>query len=109
MIAVKNYDVIKGDTFKRYVYIKNAADNSAVDLTGVVAECEVRTNPGAELIAQITCAVTAAEGKIEMTMSALQTALITEGFYKWDLKLTSESSVRHIAGGEFDVIAPITE
>lgn len=80
-----------------------------IDLTDVQAFSELRENPGGELKAQGTCAVSTS-GKITVTYSSASTAQLEPGEYGFDVWIVDSQNKKHpIWETRVEVKKPYTE
>lgn len=84
--------------------------NTPIDLTGYAISSEIRNRPGGDLLSAFTMTITsAAEGKVTLGMTAVQTAALawTRGLY--DIKFVRpDTSVEYWLCGEVVVEPTIT-
>lgn len=88
MAVSDNVFVDAGATFVRE-YIYTNADGTVFDLTGFTAKAQVREDAAATLLFEVTPTITVLTGKVSMTWSATNTALMTKKLYNWALELTN--------------------
>ena len=102
--------VKQGETFNQVLIFKDP-DGTVMDLTGFTGYCQVRPDPDSDdLTATMTVAITAADGKVVLSLSAATTAAIPTGSYAYDFAMKSSGNdVRYYIGGKFCVLPSVTE
>jgi len=95
-MSATKYDIKieQGATFTRLVTLKNA-DDSPFNLTGYTWISQVRkTGDSNSVVATLAVELvgTEAEGKLRITLTAVQTGSIAAGTYYWDLKLIKSAN-----------------
>lgn len=76
-------------------FIMKDSDGVPIVLTGYTARAQIRPEKDSdELIAAFTVTITAAEGKVEISLTDTQTLAIDESKAWWDLELTNPSGLR---------------
>ena len=110
-----HFSVTAGETFARAMQWWTVENITARDLTGYAMEMQVRDKPGGTIYATLSTAngkisiYDAAAGKFRATLTAAETAALTAGTYRYDLKVTDTgSSVSYPMRGSFIVRAPVT-
>lgn len=81
-----------GATFTRGYAVTNLEDGTNFDLTGFTAKVQVRETPTSDLIFEVTPTIDVPTAYIEMTFTAVQTALLTKTEYVWAMELTKAST-----------------
>lgn len=81
-----------GATFAQTVYWRQS-DGTPVNLTGYTVDVLVQDQNTGALYTDTQVTVTHVEGKIELVIPAIDTATLTEGFYNFELKVTSSGAV----------------
>ena len=83
---------------------------SNVDLSGKVAQAQIRPNPGSEtLSAEFTCSIDYSTGTLSLVLTPEQTLAMTAGTYAWDVALVGDGFVRYYIGGKVTVRERVTE
>ena len=112
--AIYNATIDQGATWTLQVVYKNDA-GTPINLTGYTAALQVRqnyydttalltlTSPSGGIV------ITGATGTIDITMTAVQTGSLDEGFYVYDLEITSSGGiVTRLIQGQFTVSPEVT-
>lgn len=77
------------------IFIVQDSSGTAINLTGYSARAQIRpVKDSSELIASFTVVITAAEGKIAISLTDVQTLALDESKAWWDLEVTDPSSLR---------------
>lgn len=112
--GVYNIELEQGTTFDP-VFRWLTASKQPVDLTGYYAEMHVRTKASAQTTvvelssAQGSIVLVPLEGRIQLLLSASETAAIAAGRYTYDLELVSPGGiVKKLLKGDFIVSAEVT-
>lgn len=107
----RDLTLYKGQTYSQNIYFKYKATKEPIPLDGITAKAKVRpSNNSNILIAELVCTVYAAEGKVNLSLTDEVTALIPDGIFAWDLKMTDESgNVAYYIKGKFLVDGRVTE
>ena len=104
-----NFTLEQGSTFSREITVQESG--SAMNLTGYSTRMQMRSTHDASTIAlTFTAAVSnAAQGKIQLSASATNTAAVEEGMYVYDLEIESGSSgVTRLLEGQVTVTPEVT-
>ena len=112
--AIYNATIDQGATWTLEVVYKNEA-GTPINLTGYTAALQIRQNYY-DTTALITLTspsngivITGATGKINITMTNVQTGGLDEGFYVYDLEITSSGGiVTRLIQGQFTVSPEVT-
>lgn len=111
--AIYNATIDQGATWNLEVVYKTDA-GVPINLTGYTAALQVRqnyydttalislTSPSSGIV------ITGATGTINITMTAQQTGSLDEGFYVYDLEITSGATVTRLIQGQFTVSPEVT-
>jgi len=112
--AIYNATIDQGATYELQVIYKNEA-GTPINLTGYTAALQVRqnyydttalltlTSPSGGIV------INGAAGTIDITMSATQTGSLDEGFYVYDLEISSSGgNVIRLIQGQFTVSPEVT-
>lgn len=109
------YDMIldQGSTFSNVIQITDS-DETPLNLTGFTARMQVRPSVSSSTVlleltnANSRITITAAEGKINLSVDATTTSNLTPGNYVYDLETVNGSVVERILQGSFLVRAEVT-
>ncbi len=111
--AIYNATIDQGATFQLEVVYKDDA-GTPINLTGYTAALQVRQNYY-DTTALLTLTspsngivITGATGTIDITMTSAQTGGLDEGFYVYDLEITSGETVTRLIQGQFTVSPEVT-
>ena len=112
--AIYNATIDQGATFNLEVIYKDEA-GTPINITGYSAALQIRqnyydttalltlTSPSGGIV------ITGAAGKINITMTDVQTGSLDEGFYVYDLEITSSGGiVTRLIQGQFTVSPEVT-
>jgi hypothetical protein len=112
--AIYNATIDQGATFTLQVTYKDE-NGVPINLTGYTAAMQIRQNynDSAALITLTSpsggIVITGATGTINITISAEQTGSLDEGFYVYDLEITSTANVvTRLIQGQFTVAPEVT-
>ena len=105
-----NLLIYKFTDFEQTFLLEDSQSNSAKDLTGFTGTCRMqRTLNLGELTALTVSFTNRALGKVRISLSNTQTALIAEGKYFYELMLTDpDSVVERVIEGIVIVKHPVT-
>lgn len=112
--AIYNATIDQGATYNLQVVYKNDA-GTPINLTGYTAALQIRQNYY-DTTALLTLTspsngivITGNTGTIDITMTSVQTGLLDEGFYVYDLEITSGGGiVTRLIQGQFTVSPEVT-
>lgn len=112
--AIYNATIDQGATWTLQVVYKDDS-GTPINLTGYTAALQVRQNyyDTAALITLTSpsggIVITGATGTIDITMTNVQTGSLDEGFYVYDLEITSSGGiVTRLIQGQFTVSPEVT-
>ena len=112
--GIYNATIDQGATWSVTVLYKDSA-GAPINLTGYTAAMQVRQNySSAEADLTLTSpangiVITALTGTVVITMSALQTGALDEGYYVYDVELTSSGGlVDRLIQGQLTVAPEVT-
>ena len=107
--AKQNLSITRGDT-ETIVLTMTSDGSTAIDITGRTYRAQIRTTKDATVkAATFTCSVIdAANGEVQCSLTAVQTAALTVGVHYWDLEETDGSNVSTILSGSVNVLADVT-
>ena len=105
-----NLLIYKHTDFEQTFVLEDSQSNSAKDLTGFTGTCRMqRTLNLGELTALTVSFTNRALGKVRISLTNTQTALIEEGKYFYELMLTDpDSVVERVIEGVVIVKHPVT-
>ena len=105
-----NLIIYKHTDFEQTFVLEDGLSNSAKDLTGFTGTCRMqRTLNLGELTALTVSFTNRALGKVRISLTNTQTALIEEGKYFYELMLTDpDSVVERVIEGVVIVKHPVT-
>lgn len=109
------YDMIldQGSTFSNVIQITDS-EETPLNLTGFTARMQVRPSVSSSTVlleltnANSRITITAAEGKINLSVDATTTSGLTPGNYVYDLETVNGSVVERILQGSFLIRAEVT-
>ena len=106
-----NLLIYKFTDFEQTFLLEDSQSNSAKDLTGFTGTCRMqRTLNLGELTALTVSFTNRALGKVRISLSNTQTALIAEGKYFYELMLTDpDGVVERVIEGVVIVKHPVTD
>ena len=99
----------QAEQFDRVVTLKYADTGAYVDLEGCSAYCQMRTEPGGELLATADCSVEPNVGRVAASFSSSITAEIEPGNYGFDIWLVCEGTKKPILTEEVTIIKRYTD
>lgn len=111
--GIYNFTLDQGATWNLEVIYKNA-NNAVINLTNYTAALQIRKAYDASVVAlDLTTTnggitITGAQGKIDITATATQTAAIVSGDYVFDLEIASGGVVSRILQGTVCVSPEVT-
>ena len=107
-MEIYDLGVSRGGTFSVSLRFKQAG--SVMDLTGYSVKSQVRVCPdGGALAAEMSAAVTPAEGLVVLSIADEVTAGMESGLYAWDMRMTDpDGNTRYYIGGKFAVLPSVT-
>lgn len=105
----QDLNIYQGDDWAATVTVRNC-DGTQADLTGYTAQAQIRTGIADQtwkVAADILCAVS--PPGVSLSLTGLQTTLLTEPVYQWDLQLVSpDGIVTTILGGQVNMAFEVT-
>lgn len=103
-----NLEINQGADYLRTGTVLNAA-NVPIDLTGYSVSAQIRKNSTSATYVSFTCAVTdAVNGKISISLTHTQTALIVPGKYEYDIFIISTIKQYKVTDGIITITPRIT-
>lgn len=107
--ATQDLIVTRGDT--ETVAITLTTDGTTpINITGRTYTAQLRSTPDSAVIAaSFTCSVTnGPAGQVTCSMSAATSALLTPGYYYWDLQENASGTISTLLSGQVTVLADVT-
>jgi hypothetical protein len=111
--GIYNATVDQGSIWNLTIVYQDS-DGDPIDLTGYTAAMQLRQNYNSEL-ADLTLTtanggltINGPTGTIQVSASAVQTGLLSAGFYVYDLELTSGSNISRLIQGQITVAEQVT-
>ena len=107
-----NYDIEidQRASFTLDLIVKQSDGTTAFNLGSYVPYAQIRNTFGGTKLAEITCAVLSpTDGTIRLTLTAAQTALLTDTLYRWDLILDDGTNVIRLLEGQAKVSQAVTD
>lgn len=111
--GIYNFKMDQGSDWDLNVVYEDA-NGDPINLTGYTAAMQLRQNYNSET-ADLTLTssnggitITAAEGKMVLHATAVQTGLLSEGYYVYDLEIDSGGVVTRIIQGQVTVNGEVT-
>ena len=106
-----DFDVLQGATFARDLQYQ--IQGEPIDIEGYTARMKVRKSYDLPVEIELTTAngkiVISDTNKIDITLSAAETAALSSGRYLYDLELVNGDYVERILQGIFTVMAEVTK
>lgn len=110
-VLPKRYDIAiyEGDTFSVTLNFKDAS-NVAIDLTGFTGLCQFKNSANTATVATPTVTVNSGGVTGAVLIQLLDTTILTEGTYLYDVQLTDPSGKkRTYIGGQITVTGDISQ
>lgn len=105
-LAKSNFEIVQGDKFSVVFNLKDG-NNTAFNLTGYSVAFQLRSASGS-VLATLTnddgLIITAATGKIELTLASSKTSTFPFGVHQYQLQLTINGDITTILGGQLSII-----
>lgn len=107
--AKQDIKIMRGDTEVLNITITDSA-GAAVDLTGDVFTSQIRYNRNdSSIAASFSCVVTnAVAGQVTLTLSAVNSAALTDGVAYWDLQRNDSGVITTVIAGKCTILADVT-
>lgn len=101
--------ITRGDT-ETIVVTLTTDDVTPINITGRTYAAQLRTTPNISVVsASFTCTVTdGANGVVTCVLSSTSSALLSPGYYYWDLQETASGVVSTLLSGTVTVLADVT-
>jgi len=107
--ATQDLTITRGDT---EIVVVSMADELSVpiDIVGRTYTAQLRTTPSIAIVsASFTCAVTdGLNGEVTCTLAAADSALLSPGYFYWDLQENASGVISTILSGNVTVLADVT-
>ena len=99
----KNYPlrIEAGATYTRQFRLTNKADGSLYNFTGYTAKTQIRKYPSSALALEVTTSIDVPTAIITITITAAQTATLTDEKYFWGMEIAAaggEPTIRLVEG-----------
>jgi hypothetical protein len=113
MAETVNFNIDQGTTFNRRVTLTvSASDTTPINITGFTARMMIkRKKSDATAVMSLTSSdgitITGSSGRIDIALTATQTALLS-GTYVYDLELITGSEVTRLFQGSITVDSEVT-
>jgi Na+/H+ antiporter NhaB len=110
MAIYANIPIDQGSSFSSVITV-NGADGLAFNLTGYTVRGQIRKSYAATTYTAFNCAVqSGVVGKIQITLTAAQTAALKPGRYLYDIEIveTSSGAITRVVEGQVDVSPRVT-
>lgn len=107
--ATQDLVFVRGDT--ETISATMTTDGSTpIDITGRTYTSQLRSAPDSDIVAaSATCSVpTGTDGKVNVVYSSASTALLSPGYYYWDLQENASGTITTVLAGEVTVLADVT-
>ena len=109
--AVQDLTITRGDT-ETVIATMTSDGTTPIDITGRTYASQIRSSPDSTVIAAtLTCTLTTPLlGVVTSVLSSAFSALLTPGYYYWDLQetVTSTGVVSTVLAGQVEVLADVT-
>lgn len=99
----------RSETFRRVLRFRNRLTNTAPDLTGCTARCQMRSEPGGELLATAMCYVSPDSGSVTAVFSREMTADLPLGKVGYDIWLIGDGEQKPIYTEEVMIVDSYTD
>lgn len=107
--AKLDIDIAQGETWVLTVTLAED-DGTAIDISGGSGQCQIRTQPGGQVLASPTVTVTdGAAGEFELSLTYTQTAALAFSTAYYDVALTYNSIRQYPIEGRVTLKRRITE
>jgi hypothetical protein len=107
--ATQDLTITRGDT-ETIVVTLTTDGTTAINITGRTYTAQLRSTPNISVVsASFTCTVTnGAAGVVTCTMTSGDSALLSPGFYYWDLQENASGTISTVLSGTVTVLADVT-
>lgn len=112
---IENVGLIRGDTFKHRIIVKNRSDGTVKNITGAAVKYTIRvgSSEGTVFLQKTVGAgvqlTTPLEGILDVTLTPVETALfVPKGKYVYDCEVTIGIEVGTVQLGKIAVTADVT-
>lgn len=95
MVRYSDIIINQGETFSTVVYFANNITNVGMNISGYTVESQLRKRHySANASGNLTCTISnSSNGQITLSMTAANTANLSEGRHVYDVKVTSAANV----------------
>ncbi len=109
MAAITNFTIEQGTTFTTTVTVKQAT-GVAFNLTGYTPRAQMRKSFYSTSKTDFTAAVegAAANGQVTLSLTATQTAALTDGRYVYDIEIDNGTTVYRVLEGMVTITPNVT-
>jgi hypothetical protein len=107
--ATQDLTITRGDT--ETVVVNLTSDGTTpINVTGRTYTAQLRTTPDISIVsASFTCTVTnGANGQITCVLAPAVSALLSPGYYYWDLQENASGAISTLLSGMVTVLADVT-
>lgn len=107
--ATQDLTVTRGDT-ETVVLTLTTDGSTPINVTGRTYTAQIRSTPDSSIIAaSFTCQVTnGAAGKVTCVLAPTASALLTPGYYYWDVQENASGTISTLLSGMVTVLADVT-
>jgi hypothetical protein len=107
--ATQDLTITRGDT-ETVVLTLTSDGTTPINVTGRTYTAQIRTTPDIAVIsASFTCTVTnGAGGVVTCVLSPAASALLSPGYYYWDLQENASGAISTLLSGMVTVLADVT-
>ena len=107
--ATQDLTITRGDTETVIVSMTNS-NGAVIPITGRTYTAQLRTTPNIAIIsASFTCTITdGPNGEVTCVLSSADSALLSPGYYYWDLQENASGTISTILSGNVTVLADVT-
>ena len=112
MAGILNLTIDQGTTYTNAITVYQADGVTAMNLTGFTVASQIRKNYTSTNYHTFTSALVSpyASGKINLTLTATQTAAIKAGWYYYDVEITSSAgAVTRVMEGKINFKPNVTK
>jgi hypothetical protein len=101
--------ITRGDT-ETIVFTSTTDGTTPINVTGRTYTAQMRTSPDISIVsASFDCQVTnGANGVVTCVLSAANSALLSPGYYYWDLQENASGVISTLLSGTVTVLADVT-
>ena len=109
--ARHDIEIKRGETYRQDFIFKTKSTQALADISTMTAKAQVRPSKDSPILTQeITCEKFDNESRIQLSITAEDTANIKSGFYEWDLRVTDSETteIAYYIWGRFIVQGRVT-